>query len=137
MERYLGSVERHQQLKPISALPFEQTIKGDKAGASAKDAVEANTHFAVASRGELKTVALEVAVEPPDQLAHESLGGALKLGEGIELVRQLLRVHPAEGMLTHDELAGIVADDHRVGQQVSGYTKWALPHVVWSVFGPH
>ena len=38
-------------------------------------------------------------------------------GEGVELVHEALGVHPAQRMAPHQELARIVADDHRVGQQ--------------------
>ena len=41
----------------------------------------------------------------------------LLLGEGVELVHQPLGMDPTQGVPADIELAGIVADDHRVGEQ--------------------
>ncbi len=45
------------------------------------------------------------------------LGQAKRIGESLELVDEALGMHPAQGMQADGELAGIVADDHRLGQQ--------------------
>ena len=60
---------------------------------------------------------LETAVEPPDQSADAALGGALGVGECIEFVNQTFGVDPAQAMRADIELAGVVADDHGVGEQ--------------------
>ena len=39
------------------------------------------------------------------------------VGEGVELVDQPLGMDPAQGVAADLELAGIVADDHRVAEQ--------------------
>ena len=62
-------------------------------------------------------IGLEIAVEPPDQRADAALGGALLVGEGVELVDQALGMDPAQGVVADIELAGVVADDHGVGQE--------------------
>ena len=62
-------------------------------------------------------VGLQVGVEPPDQGAHELLGGVLPVGEGVELVHEPLGMDPAQGVSVERELAGVVGQDHRVGQQ--------------------
>ena len=60
---------------------------------------------------------LETAVEPPDEGADAGLRGALGVGERIEFVDQAFGVDPAQAMLADIELAGVVADDHGVGEQ--------------------
>ena len=67
--------------------------------------------------GRIAAIGLEIAVEAPDQCAHAALRGSLRVGECVELVHQTLGMDPAQAMLTDIELAGIVADDHGVGQQ--------------------
>ena len=37
--------------------------------------------------------------------------------EGVELVHQALGMHPAQRMTADHELTGIIADDHRLGQE--------------------
>ena len=65
----------------------------------------------------VSAVGLEVGVEPPDQAANELLGGALLVGERLQLVHQPLRMDPAQGVRADVELPGIVADDHRLVQE--------------------
>ena len=112
-----GPIEHHQQLGLVGVQPREQAIERDEAGAAAEDAVEAGTQFAAASRGRVGAIRLEISVEPPDQRAHALLRGAVQIGEGVELVHQPLRMHPAQRMPADGELAGVVADNHRLAQQ--------------------
>ena len=46
-----------------------------------------------------------------------ALGGVLPIGEGVELVHQPLGMDPAQGVPVERELAGVVGEDHRVGQE--------------------
>ena len=79
----------------------------------------------------MAAVRLEIGVEPPDQGAHALPGRrGWPIGERIELVDQPLGVHPAQAVRADGELAGVVADDHRVGQQPVRLT---LPHSAPSV----
>ena len=50
----------------------------------------------------------------------------LPVGEGVELVDEALGVHPAQRVPVERELAGVVGEDHRVGQQPVGLD--AAPH---------
>ena len=59
----------------------------------------------------------KTAIVRPDQSADAALGGALGVGERIEFVNQTFGVDPAQAMLADTELAGVVADDHNVGEQ--------------------
>ena len=95
MQRYLRPIEHHQQLGLVGVQPLEQAIQSDEAGAAAEDAVEAGTHLATAPGGGVGPICLEVGIEPPDQRADPFLCGAMQIGEGIELVHQAFRVHPA------------------------------------------
>src|SRR5215470_18559185 len=40
--------------------------------------------------------------------------------EGVELVNETLSMNPAQGVRADFELTGIIADDHRLGQQAVG-----------------
>ena len=60
---------------------------------------------------------LETAVERPDEGADAALGGALGVGERVEFVDQSFGMNPAQAMRADIELAGVVADDHGVGEQ--------------------
>ena len=62
-------------------------------------------------------VGFEVAVEPPDQRSLVLLHPALVIREGVELVHEALGMHPAQRMTPDHELTGIIADDHRLGQE--------------------
>jgi len=76
----------------------------------------------------------EAAVELPDQAADAALRGALGFGERIELVNQAFAMNPAQTMKTDIELAGVVADDDRVGEKAmrldaapqGGTSEWRL-----------
>ena len=45
------------------------------------------------------------------------LRGALSLGERIEFVNQTFAMDPTQAVLADVELAGVVADDHGIGEQ--------------------
>ena len=82
-----------------------------------EDAVEPRAQCGLALLVRVAAIGLEVAVEPPDQLAHGGLGGAVLVGEGVELVDQALGMDPTQAVLADVELAGVVADDHGVGEE--------------------
>jgi len=76
--------------------PFEQTVEGDEAGAAGEDAVEPRPQRGLALLGRSLAIALEIAVERPDQSTDTSLGCAVLVGEGVELVNQTLGMDPAQ-----------------------------------------
>jgi len=63
-------------LRAVGVERYLRAIERDEAGASTEDVVEAGTQFALAPRGGVGAVRLEVMVEPPDQRAHALLCGA-------------------------------------------------------------
>jgi hypothetical protein len=97
--------------------PGQQAVEGREPGPPAEDAVEPRPQRVPAPPVGLTPVGLEVGVEPPDQGAHQLLGRVLPLGEGVELVDQAFGVHPAQGVPVEGELAGVVGQDHRAGQE--------------------
>jgi hypothetical protein len=62
-------------------------------------------------------VALQVAIEPPDQLAHDVEGLTLIRGHGYQFVDEPLGVDPAQRMLANAELAGIIGYDDGIGEK--------------------
>src|SRR5208283_383582 len=117
VQRDLRVVEHHQELGLVGVQPLEQAVEGGKAGGAQEDAVEARPHFAAAARRRCQAIGLEVGVVPPDQPADMLLGGALLVGERLQLVHQALGMDPAQAMLADIELPGVVADDDRLVQE--------------------
>jgi hypothetical protein len=95
VKRYLRPIEHPQQLGLVGVQPREQTVERDEAGASMEDAVEAGTQCATASRSGCRAIHLEIIIEPPDECAYALLCGAVQIGEGVQLVHQPFRMHPA------------------------------------------
>ena len=62
-------------------------------------------------------VNLEIGVEVPDQLAHTLLGGAVQIGERIQLVHQPFRMDPAQRVSADGELPGIVTQHDGIAQK--------------------
>ena len=65
-------------------------------------------------------VELEIGVEPPDQLALQIDQAVLLVGDADDPAEMALGVDPAQGVLENVELAGLIGDDHRVGEQAAG-----------------
>src|SRR4051794_25638609 len=78
--------------------PLQQPVERGEAGTPTEDPVEAGAQRCPPARVRVAATGLEVGVEPPDQAALALLGGVLAVGEGVELVDQSLRVHPAQSM---------------------------------------
>ena len=117
VQRYFRPVEHRQQLCLVGMQPLKQAIERDETCAAVKDTIEAGVHLAAASGGWGGAIGLEVGIEPPDQRADALLGGAVQIGESVELVHQPLRVDPAQRMPTDDELTGIIADHDGIAQE--------------------
>lgn len=111
------TLEHGQQFGLVGMQPREQTIEGDEAGAAAKDAVEAGAKPAAATWRRVGAVSFQIGVEPPDRRTDTLLRDTLVIGESVELVHQPLGMDPAQRVLADGELAGIVADSHRVTQK--------------------
>src|SRR5216684_4732679 len=116
----LRVIEHHQQFGFIGMQPGEQSIEGGKAGLALKDPVEAGAQRGLVFGGRIAAIGFQVAVEPPDKAADALLGGIVAVGEGVELVDQPLGMDPAQPMPADIELSGVVADDHRLGEQTVG-----------------
>src|SRR5208337_4068637 len=82
-----------------------------------EDAIEARSQRSLALPGGGATIRLEVAVEVPDQATHGGLGGAVLVGEGVELVHQAFAMNPAQAVPADTELTGVIAYNHGVGKQ--------------------
>lgn len=117
VQRDFRAIEHDQQFGLVCVLSGQQPVEAGKAGAAFEDAVEAGPQGGSALRTGIVAIGLEVIVEVPDQPADVLLDGAGLLGEGRELVHEPLRMHPAQAVMADIELTGIVADDHRVGEQ--------------------
>src|SRR6267154_661606 len=89
-----------RQSRPASlrVQPSEQAVEGDKAGAAFEDAIKAGAQGGLAQWCRIAAIGFEIAIEPPDQMAQSLLGGAVLVGEGVELVHQPLGVDPAQRM---------------------------------------
>ena len=96
VERDLRPVQHHQQLGLVGMQPRQQAVQRDEAGATAEDTVEPGTQSDRPALAGFDPVRLETGVEVPDQAAQLRLGGAMHVGEGIQLVHQAFRVHPAQ-----------------------------------------
>src|SRR3954465_14637309 len=112
-----GASEGDQQFGFAQLEAGEQFIELGKAGGAREDAVEARLQAGPGASRRIGPVKLEVAVEPPDQMAHQGDGGALRLGHRHQAVDQTLSVDPAQAVAKHVELAGSIADDDGVLEQ--------------------
>jgi hypothetical protein len=112
-------IEHHQQFGFVGMQSGEQSIEGGKAGLARKYAIEAGAQCGLALRGRIAAIGFQVVVEPSDKGA-DGAGGIVSVGESVELVNQPHGMDPAQPMPADIELAGIVADDHRLGEQSMG-----------------
>ena len=117
VQRNLWSLEDPQQLGPAPMQAGQQPIQHDMAGAAGENPVEPGPQRRGPPGTGIALPGLQVGVEPPDQRSLELDGTALLIGGGHQLVDQPLGMDPAERVLAEAELAGIVGDDHRPGQQ--------------------
>ena len=93
-------VEHRQKFRLVGVQLRQQAIEDDEAGAAAEDTTEPGPQCSSTLDGRHGAIYLEGGVEPPDQRADARLGGAMRLGEGIELVHQPLGMHPAQRVPT-------------------------------------
>ena len=71
----------------------------------------------------MPAIAFEITVECPDCGADAVLGEAVLVREGVELVNQAFGMDRAQRVPADIELAGVVADDHRVGSELRAWTE--------------
>ena len=101
-----------------AAAPAGDRAKRTRIAAAGEDAIEPGPHLA-AWRGRSRRYAFEIGGRTIRFRAHlRALGGAVQVGEGVELVNEPLGMHPAQGMLADIELAGIIAEDDRIRQEI-------------------
>src|SRR4029077_17612511 len=101
--------------------PREQPVERDESGLAHEDAVEPRPQCGSTLFGGDETIDLEITVEVPDQLTHGGLGGAVLVGEGVELVNQAFGMDPAQAVLADVELTSVIADDHGIGKEAVGF----------------
>ena len=99
-------LQHHRQFCPIGMQPRQQAIQRGEAGAAKEDAVEPGTQRGRPAFTRFGPVNLEIGVKIPDQPAHQFLGGAMLLGEGVHFMHQPFRVNPAQRVPPDVELAG-------------------------------
>ena len=117
VQRDVRMIEHGQQFGLVGMQPLQQSIETDEAGALAKDVVEPSAELAAPAWCRADAVVFQIGIELPDQPANALLSGPLVVGERVELVHQPLGMDPAQRMLTDSELAGVVADNHRVTEK--------------------
>ena len=96
MQGNVGPVEHGQQLGLVGMQAREQPVECDEARATTEDTIEAGAKLTAAAWRRVGAVGFQVGVEVPDQRARMLLGGALLIGEGIELMHQPLGMHPTK-----------------------------------------
>src|SRR4051812_43096972 len=126
MQGYLGAIQDEQELSLVRVQPAQQAVERHEPGASAEDPVEPRPQLAASLPIRRPPEGFQVGVKPPDQGPHELLCRVLPVGEGVELVYQPLGMDPAGRMPVEREPAGVVGQDHRVGQQAMPLD--AAPH---------
>jgi hypothetical protein len=99
----------------------EQAVERDKSGFEREDAIEPRQQDRPATLGRPAAIGLERPIVFPDQVTDVALGGSVLVGEGVELVYQAFRMHPAQGVQADVELTGVVADHHGIGQEAVGF----------------
>ena len=97
--------------------PSQQAVQRGEARLAQKDAVEPSPQCDATAPAGLEPIGFEGCVEPPDQPAYQLLGGAVPGGEGVQLVHQPFRMHPAQRVLTDVELSRAIAQYHRILQE--------------------
>ncbi len=117
MQRDLRVVENQEQLGLFGVQAREQPIESGKPGTPLENTLEAGAQLRPTPRRGVGFVVFEIAVKPPDEGADTLLGGALPLGEGVELMDEALGMHPAQAMPAEIEPAGVIADHRCRGQQ--------------------
>ena len=118
MQWRLRSVKNHQQLDLVGVEARQQTIQRDETGAAAEDTIESRAQSQAATCTRIGAIRLEIGIEVPDQRAHPLLSGTMQVGEGIEPAHQSFCMNPAQRMVSHCELSGIVTQHHGVAQEV-------------------
>ena len=86
----------------------EQAVEGDEAGLAREDAVEPRPQGGLALAGRMLAIGFEIAIEPPDQRAHSALGLTLLIGEGIELVNEVIAITLAQTRLSDGNWLGLL-----------------------------
>ena len=115
-----GTSGRSRATSSSAFAPLEagkRRIELGKAGGAAEQAVEPGLQTGLGPGRRIGAIELEVAVEPPDQMAHQGDGGTLRLGHRHQAVDQTLGVDPAQAVAEHVELTGPIADDDGVLEQ--------------------
>src|SRR3984885_2374907 len=117
VERDLRPVQHDQQFSLVGMQPCQQAVQRDKAGAALEDAVEAGAQGPRPALAGGEPVSFEAGVEVPDQPTDQRLRGTMAVIEGVQLVYEPLRMHPAQRVTADGELPGVIAQHHGVAQK--------------------
>ena len=96
MQWNLRPLQDPQQFVLVGREFCQQAIQGDEAGALVEDAIKAQPQGAAAFCGGCQAICFQIGIEAPDQSADTLLGGAVLVGEGIELVDQPFGMDPTQ-----------------------------------------
>ncbi len=116
----IGSFEHAQELFLAPEQASQQMIEGGVAGSALEDAVELRAEEVRLFRARCALVILQAPIEPPDRPLGDRDGVALSVVGGDELVDEALGVDPAQRVVADAELAGVVGNDNRAGEQALG-----------------
>ena len=97
-------------------------VDHDLAGLVGEDPAKAHPQAPGAPWIGVALIGLLVGIEPPDQAALEIEDAALRGGQRLQLMDELVGIHPAQGMIADPELACTIGDDHGVTQQIQNAT---------------
>jgi hypothetical protein len=117
MQGYFGPFQHHEHFVFVGMQSSQKAIQCNEASAAPEYAVEPGPQCGAAAPAGLEPIGFEGGVEAPDQPAYQCLGGAVLVGEGVQLMHQPFRMHPAQGVLADVELPRSVAQDDRILQE--------------------
>ncbi len=117
-ERDFRSVQDHQQLGLVVMQPCQQAIQRDEAGTAEENPVEPRTQCNRPTLARLEAIRLQTGVEVPDQAANPLWRGTMLVGKRVELMHQPFRMHPAQRMSANIELPGVIAQNHRIAEEL-------------------
>jgi hypothetical protein len=113
--------------------PCQQAVECDEAGFRGEDAIELCRESNLALVARRAAVSLEIAVELPDRGADGGLGGAILVGESVELMNQALGMNPAQAMLADPRLR----EGRLLNWPASSLTMTLSRSKPWALMLPH
>ena len=124
VERDLGTVKDAQQFAFSTVKAGQKPVEQDVAGSPPEDAVEARAQRRRAPGTGRLLIELQVAVEPPDQMADEFDGTTLVRRRRHQLVDKPLGMDPTKRMVANAELACVIGYDRDDGSRPTSHLRW-------------